>query len=625
MNTPIKILEQFWGHTSFRNPQEEIINSVLEKKDTIALLPTGGGKSICFQIPSLVLDGICIVISPLLALIQDQVASLQEKGIKATTIVSGSNQDEIITLFDNLKFGNYKFLYLSPERLQSKFIQDKIKELPVNIIAIDEAHCISEWGHDFRPSYRNIEILKEIHPDATTICLTASATKKVLLDIEKNLTLEKPVIFKKSFNRENLAYQVFKVEDKLGRLLQILTKTKTSSIIYVNSRKKSEEISRYINSNNFKSTFYHGGLSSIQKKEAFTNWRNNDVNIIVSTNAFGMGIDKSDVGVVIHFDLPNSIENYLQEAGRAGRNGKKSFAVTLQNEHDILLLQNQTKNAIPTIKEIKEVFNKLFQHFQISLGEIIERPLEFNFLSFCKKYNFTTSKTATIITILRNNGIISITNNFNKKSVVKIIASNSEVLKITNKKNIINLLLRTYGGLFEQYVKIDEFYLAKKNNTSSSIIINQLQQLNDQGFLVYNKATNNSEITFLLPREDDKTINRISKEIEQFLLQKKQKTADFINFIRTDTICRSVQILHYFDEKNTLNCEICDVCLSNKKSTHKNISSQIIKLLKEKNNLSSSEICSHLHINEQEILIHLRTLLSEEEININQQNKYQIV
>ena len=302
MISALEILKEYWNHNAFREPQDQIINAVTENNNVIALLPTGGGKSICFQIPAMLKDGICIVISPLIALMQDQVDNLNNKGIKATTIPSGTSQDDLIVLFDNIRFGNYKFLYLSPERLQSTFIQEKIKQLNVNLIAVDEAHCISEWGHDFRPSYRNIKILKELKPAAPIIALTATATKEVIDDISKSLEIKNATIFKKSFYRDNLAYQVFSLEDKLGRLLQICTKTKAPIIIYVSSRNKTKEIATFLNANKFKASFYHGGLSAVNKKEAFDNWISEKTPIIVATNAFGMGIDKDNVKVVIHLD-----------------------------------------------------------------------------------------------------------------------------------------------------------------------------------------------------------------------------------------------------------------------------------------------------------------------------------
>lgn len=627
IKSPKEILTHYWGYTSFRTLQETIVTTVLEHKDAIALLPTGGGKSICFQLPALIKNGICLVISPLIALMQDQVESLAKRNIKATYIPSGVSQDDLIALFDNLKFGSYKFLYLSPERLQSRFIQEKIKELNVNLIAIDEAHCISEWGHDFRPSYRNISILKELKPAANLIALTATANTKVIDDIANNLSLTSPKIFKKSFYKENLAYQVFKIEDKLGRLLQIFTKTKSPAIVYVNSRKRTLEISNFLNANGFKSGCYHGGLSSSEKQIAYHNWMTEVTPIIVATNAFGMGIDKDNVKLVIHYNLPSSLENYVQEAGRAGRNYKKSFAVLLYNNQDIALLELQLKKSTPSIQEIKEVLRKLYQHFRISFGELPLETFGFNYLEFCKKYDFATLKVDTILKILSNNSIIEINQNFNKKSTLQFMISSKQVqlyAKNTSNNTLINIVLRTYGGIFEKETNIDEYTIAKKASITANQVIAQLNKLHEDKIVTYKGVTSHASLTFLTPREDDKTINRCAKEIKLFLKQKKQKTVDFINFTQNNTMCRSIQILHYFDEDSSQQCGICDVCLQNKQRIYKNISNEILDLLKQEKRLSSQEIRALLSVDEKDILIHLRSLLSIQKIKINSNNKYQL-
>ncbi|KGL62998.1 ATP-dependent DNA helicase RecQ [Polaribacter sp. Hel1_85] len=628
MILPKEILKKYWGFSEFRPLQEEIITAALEQKDVIALLPTGGGKSICFQIPAIAKEGICLVISPLIALMQDQVESLTQKGIKAISIKSGSTQDEIITLFDNIKFGGTKFLYISPERLQSFFIQQKIKELNINLIAIDEAHCISEWGHDFRPSYRNIKVLRELKPDVNFIALTATANEKVLKDISINLDLKKPQLFKKSFYRENLAYQIFTIEDKLQRLLQIFTKTKVPAIIYVNSRKKTEQIAAFLNANNFKSSFYHGGLSSVEKNIAFENWMTEKTPIIVATNAFGMGIDKANVGLVIHLDIPSSIENYVQETGRAGRNNKKSFAVLLYNKSDALLFKDRLERTLLTIKEIKEIHKKLYQFFQISLGELIEEPFPFNLLEFCKKYNFSVLKVDTALKILSNNGIIEISSHYNKKSTLQFIVNSKTVLNYLDNNPIIkkftNSILRTYAGLFEQEVNIDEFFIAKKAAITTNLVVSNFERLQKDNIIEYKAVKNEADLTFLLPREDDYTINRFSREMKQFISQKKQKSDDLIQFINNDTICRSIQVLSYFDEIKTEKCGICDVCISENRKSTANLASEIIELLKNKQPLSSSEISESLVANEKDILIHLRQLLTDDKIKINHQNKYQL-
>ena len=623
----LKILQHYWGHSSFREPQQEIITSVIEGKNAIALLPTGGGKSICFQIPALVNDGVCIVISPLIALMQDQVDSLVNKGIKATVIPSGSSQDDIITLFDNIKFGKTKFLYVSPERLQSRFIQEKIKQLDVNLIAIDEAHCISEWGHDFRPSYQNISILKELHPDTNIIALTATAAKKVINDIIVSLDLDEPKVFKKSFYRENLAYRIFKTDDKLRKLKQIFTKTKAPAIVYVNSRVKTKDISAYLNANGFKSSFYHGGLSSLEKQISFDNWMTEKTPIIVATNAFGMGIDKPNVRVVIHINLPASIENYIQEAGRGGRNGNKAFSVVLTNENDIKLSKELLEKSLPAIDDIKLVHRKLYQHFQIAKGELIETAFDFNFLEFCNKYKLVANRTYNALQILNSNGIIELNNNFQQKSTIQFIVSSKQVLLYSQQnpssKNFIQTLLRLYGGVFESPVKIDEFFIAKKAGVTSWHVIKELERMLEKGLLEYTKATNNSELFFLHPREDDKTINNVSRNISLYLDQKKQKNKDLISFIKNDEVCRSIQLLNYFNEGITETCGICDVCLQQKQTSNiKPIN--IIQLLKSNEALTVYEICTQLNEKEANILILLRELLSEEKISVTN-NKYFLI
>ena len=519
MILPKDILKRYWGHSSFRNLQEEIINAVISKNDVFALLPTGAGKSLCYQIPALAKEGVCLVISPLISLMKDQIAQLEKKGIKALTIESKSSVDEIVTLFDNLKFGNYKLLYLSPERLNSEFILNKLKQIQVNLIAVDEAHCISEWGHDFRPSYRLIHKVREIHPDVNIIALTATATKKVTKDIIENLNLKQTAIFKKSFFRENLAYQVIQNENKIGKLEKIFKKNPYPTIIYVGSRRKTEDISNLINSKGYPSTFYHGGMTSKSKSEAFNSWMKEEKLIMVATNAFGMGIDKSNVKIVVHLDLPASIENYVQEAGRAGRSGEKSFSVILQNDNDINAFKKNKLEGYPTLKEIKIVHQKLYQYFQIAKGELRDDSLDFNFLKFCETYNFSHKKTANIFRILVNNSIIEINSKYSKKSTIifKIpgnhLAKQHYNSKLT--KKLIDLILRSHGGVFQKEIRINEFNIAKSLQINSLTVRNELNSLDQLDIIDYKEANSNEELTFLIPREDDRTINRLSTPIEK--------------------------------------------------------------------------------------------------------------
>lgn len=621
---PEDILLKYWGYTSFRSKQLDIINSLLSGNDTVALLPTGGGKSICFQVPALIMKGVCVVISPLVALIEDQVKQLNDRNIKALYIPSGTPQNEIITLFDNVKYSSCKFLYLSPERVQSKFIQQKLKELDISFFVIDEAHCISEWGHDFRPSYTQLDILKEINPK-NIIALTATATNKVLQDICNNLNLEKPQLFKKTFSRDNLAYQVFYTDDKLYKLRLIFKKNHAPAIVYVNTRAKTKEISNYLNANGFKSGFYHGGLSTIEKKQAYNNWMDETNPVMVATNAFGMGIDKSNVKIVVHYNIPNSIENYTQEAGRAGRNGQKSFAVTLTNKGDIQLAEDMHKRNQPTLEEIKFIHQKLYQHFQIAKGEFIESGFSFDLLEFCHKYNVKANKTFDVLQLLSNYGIIELNNQSLQKSTIQFIASHSEIINYKrNHKSqtlFIDTLLRIYEGVFEKSAKINEFNIAKKLNITSQKVIYYLEKLDELEIIKYAKFSKNSELFFLQPREDDITIHRISKSIKSYLKYKNEKFYSLLQFLKNDTVCRSVQLLEYFDQKDAKKCGICDVCLQNKYSKV-NIADYIIKLLQQHKELSSREICEQIPYEEKDILIHLRKLLSEEEILMTNYNTY---
>ena len=629
MTSPAQILQKYWGYSSFRDSQEDIIEAVLNKRDVVTILPTGGGKSLCYQVPGLILEGVCLVISPLISLMNDQTEQLRNNGIKALTIKSKATTDEIVSLFDNLKFGKYKFLYLSPERLQSDLVIQKIKEININLIAVDEAHCISEWGHDFRPSYRLIYKVRDVFPTINIIALTATATKKVVDDIIENLNLSKTSIFKKSFYRNNLAYQIIKNENKLGKLEQIFKKNPFPTIIYVNSRKKTEDISNFINAKGYLSTFYHGGMTNESKTIAFNSWMNEDRLIMVATNAFGMGIDKPNVKVVIHLDLPASIENYVQEAGRAGRNGEKSFSVVLQNENDINFFKKNTLETIPTINEIKNVHRKLYQYFQIALGELPEVSFDFNFLKFCQTYKLSQKKTATIFQILKKNSIIEINSKFSQKSTVIFIISSKQLIRQTfnNKltRKLIDFILRSHGGIFQKEVKINEFDIAKRMQINSLTVKELLNKLDHLNIIDYKEASSNEDFTFLTPREDDKTINRISKSIEKYLNQQQKKSKELIYFIKNNTTCRYIQLSHYFNEKKVSKCTLCDVCISDKKNSSNRIEKDIKELFKNRKEISQDEIIFSLEHDEKAILIHLRNLLSKDKIGLTANNKFFIL
>jgi ATP-dependent DNA helicase RecQ len=629
MSTPIEILEKYWKYQSFRAPQEQIIQHVLERKNTVVLLPTSGGKSICYQIPALILEGVCIVVSPLIALIKDQVNSLKEKKIKAIALTSQLSQDEIVIAFDNLQFGGIKFLYVSPEKLQSKFIQEKIKQLNVSLIAIDEAHCISEWGHDFRPSYLQLIKLKELQPNAHIIALTATATQKVLEDIQTNLNIENATVFKKSFQRENISYHVIQTEDIYGKLHQLLKKLKESVIVYTNNRKETKEVANFLNLHELKSSYYHGGLSNEEKNEAFNNWMLDKTPIIVATNAFGMGIDKPNVRAVIHINTPNSLENFIQEAGRAGRDGNDSFSILLTNNASLFETKTKFNATIANIAFIKTIYSHLNQFYAISFGEQPPEPVNFSIQEFCSKYQLNVLQAYNALKILERENIILLDENYNRKSTLRFIVSNKQLFDFIennpSKEALIQLILRSYGGVFEHFTVINEYMLSKKLNTSKKEIINHLKELNDIGIINYAYADTTSKLLFLVIREDDYTINTISKSILQQNNLKVEKLKAVIDFIENKKMCRNITLLAYFNEKNIAPCEKCDVCLANKpiKTSIKEVANSILKSLQNKP-MSSQELVDELNFSEKEILNSLRLLLEENKITITSQNKFKL-
>ena len=461
----------------------------MDGEDTFALMPTGGGKSICFQVPAMMKEGICLVISPLVALMKDQVANLQKRNIKAIALTGGIKSDEMIDLLDNCQFGNYKFLYFSPERLQSDWILERIKNLPINLIAIDEAHCVSQWGHDFRPAYLKISALKKHFPKVPFLALTATATPKVKESIINELGLQNPKIFEKSFARENIAYMVFEVEDKLFRIEQILKKNPQPSIIYVRNRKSCLDISSQLQSLGFKATYYHGGFTSKEKDKNMQLWMNEEAQVIVATNAFGMGIDKANVKTVIHIQLPENLENYYQEAGRAGRNGEKAFAVLLTSPSDILQTENQFINILPDKKFLNQMYVKLCNYFQIAYGEGINEQFSFNLNHFCLKYEFPTLKTYNAMQFLDRQGIISLSQEFSEKISIQFLIPSKEVIRYMslnpNDEEIILAILRTYPGIYEMQTAFNLQLIAKKSNHTEAEIQAVLEKLKEKEIIEY--------------------------------------------------------------------------------------------------------------------------------------------
>ncbi len=585
MQEAVAILRKYWKHDKFRSLQNEIINSVLSGQDTFALMPTGGGKSVCFQIPAMMNEGICLVISPLVALMKDQVANLQKRDIKAIALTGGIRSEEMIDLLDNCQFGNYKFLYLSPERLQSDWILERIKNLPINLITIDEAHCVSQWGHDFRPAYLKISSLKKHFPKIPFLALTATATPKVKEDIINELGLHDPQIFEKSFARENIAYMVFEVEDKLFRIEQILKKNPQPSIIYVRNRKSCLDVSAQLQSLGFKATYYHGGLSSKEKDKNMQLWMNEEVQVIVATNAFGMGIDKANVKTVIHIQLPENLENYYQEAGRAGRNGEKAFAVLLTSPSDIIQTESQFINILPDKKFLNQMYVKLCNYFQIAYGEGINEQFTFNLNHFCLKYGFPILKTYNAMQFLDRQGIITLSQEFSEKITMQFLIPSKEVIRYMslnpNDEEIILAILRTYPGIYEMQTAFNLELIAKKSNHAAAEIQAVLKKLKEKDIIEYHSKNNDATLIFNEVREDERTISRVSKYLENQNQLKKEQLKAVVDYINEKKVCKSKLILNYFGEKANTDCGICSYCITKKqrKPDVISLSKEIITLL----------------------------------------------
>ena len=627
----VDVLIKYWGHTSFRLKQEEIINSVIAKKDTLALLPTGGGKSICYQVPALLNEGICIVISPLIALMNDQVRFLKSKGIKSVAITSNMHFTEIDTALTNCIYGGVKFLYLSPEKLQNELVQTRIKEMNVNLITVDEAHCISEWGHNFRPAFRHIDEIREIIPNIPVLALTATATSSVIHDIQESLNFKEKNLIQSSFSRGNLSYVVDNVEDKKSRLIKLLNKIKSSVIIYVGSRKAAKEITHFLVENKFSANFYHGGLSAKIRDDRQESWTKNQTRIMVATNAFGMGIDKADVKLVVHLELPSTIEAYFQEAGRAGRNGETAYAFLLANSNDIRKQEELLSLRYPSIKDIKMCYQDIANYLQIAEGVLPIEPIPFNILKFSERYKSTYLKTFNILKYLEKEELFKISDTLHTPSKLIMNVNNSELYKfqISNKyyDKFIKLLLRSYGNLFNNYVFINELQLAERYNSDVTEVKRLLIKLQQLEIVKYQEQNSNPQLTFIKARKDVEALQLNEVKWEKRKEYEKNKLNRISDYISTNKTCRSKMLLHYFGEENSEKCGVCDVCVLEKRKNIKDkeflrISNKIKEYLQEKEH-SLEEICTLLpNTNEQEIINILNFLFDNDKVG-KYGNKYQ--
>lgn len=564
MNIYQQILTKYWGYPNFRTLQDDIIKSVGNGNDTLGLMTTGGGKSITFQVPALAKDGLCLVITPLIALMKDQVANLVKRGIKAIMVYSGMTKNEIDVALENCIYGDYKFLYLSPERIGSELFKIRVQKMNVNMVAIDEAHCISQWGYDFRPSYLKIAELRDLLPDVPFLALTATATPEVVEDIQEKLLFRKKNVLKTSYERKNLVYIVREVEDKQKYLLKIIGNVKGSGIVYVRTRKKSKEIKDFLKNNQISAEHYHAGLSNKIRTQKQTDWTRSKFRVMVATNAFGMGIDKADVRFVVHFDLPDSLEAYFQEAGRAGRDGERAYAVLLFNSADEKKLDQQVKSNFPEISQIKRVYEALGNYFQIPVGSGKNGVFDFNIADFSSKYKFNLVNAYNSLKFLGREGYLELTEEINNPSKVHFLIDRDDLYKfqVANVKfdGFIKLLLRSYTGIFTEYVSINERSLAQNANVHIDIVYQYLSKLNNMKIIRYIPQKKTPLIIFTEERLDQKSLfiskENYKKRKERFV----SRIESVIDYASNQDLCRSQVLLSYFGEKDSNPCGKCDVC-----------------------------------------------------------------
>ena len=618
-----QILREYWGYDNFRGIQEEIIQSICSGKDTLGLMPTGGGKSITFQVPALALDGVCIVITPLIALMKDQVDHLKAKGISAAAIYSGMTRNEILKTLENAVFGAIKLLYVSPERIGSPLFQKKVSHMRVRFITVDEAHCISQWGYDFRPAYLQIINLRKIKPEVPILALTATATLKVIDDIQQCLAFHEKNVFRMSFERKNLAYVVRIAADKEAELVHILHAVPGCAIVYVRSRKKTKEIAQLLQDNNITATSYHAGLEHVTKTIRQEEWMSNKVRVMVATNAFGMGIDKPDVRLVIHIDGPDSIEAYFQEAGRAGRDGKKAYAVLLYNSVDARKLQKRIDDNFPQKDYIRKVYDSLAYYFQIGIDSGAGYTFNFDINKFCKIYQLSITYTLSSLHILSQLGYIVYEDDPSSAARIQFLLSRNQLYyldHLTPKEDAtIEAILRLYGGLFNDYVYIDEQLISQHAGLSPQEVYLILKGLTEQRIVHFIPQRKMPFIHYLRNRIDGFRLNITSEVYEDRKLEYEKRIQAFINYAENSHICRSRQLLEYFGETVQKDCNQCDVCLGEKQHISDKIvacQTAIIQLLRDGKPHCTAEMHA-LPFAQKDIEKAMEQLLNEEHIDFD--------
>jgi len=624
-----KVLVKYWGYSHFRPLQDEIINSVLDGKDTLALMTTGGGKSICYQVPALVKEGICIVISPLIALMNDQVEFLTRKGVRAAMVHSSLTSHEIDIILDNCIHGNIKLLYLSPERLDTGLFIARVQQMNVNLIAVDEAHCISQWGYDFRPSYMKIVELRKLLPGVPVLAVTASATPEVAIDIQEKLGFKKENLLRISFERKNLSYVVLKEEAKTTRLLKIIKNVKGSGIIYVKSRRKAEEVSNILKQQSMTADYYHAGLSFEERSKRQELWLKDKTRVIVCTNAFGMGINKANVRFVVHLDLPGSLEAYFQEAGRAGRDEKRAYAVLLYNDADRLGLERSMSHSFPEIDDIKKVYSALCSFYSMIAGGGKGSTFDFPLDEFCTRYSLEPGLVLSSIKFLEKENYLALTEAFHRPSRIHILIKQKDLYRYQVEAPaydaFIKLLLRSYEGLFESYVNVREYDLAKRSTLTIQEVEDLLQRLDKKRVISYIPQSDKPQLVYV---DDCHQISNlhISKQHYHELKERALKRMEWvIHYAASTHKCRSEMLLHYFGETETTRCGICDVCLERNKLElsdleFHNISEQL-KASLHKEPLSLSDLIHKVtQAREDKVLKAVQWLIDNGKLSYNEDN-----
>lgn len=579
--------------------QEDIINSALAGKDTLALMPTGGGKSICFQVPAMARDGVCLVVSPLIALMKDQVQNLNNKGIKALAVYSGMTYSQIDATLDNAIYGDYKFLYVSPERLHTHMFRERVRKMDISFLVVDEAHCISQWGYDFRPAYLEIKGIQELIGDVPVIALTATATKSVAEDIMEKLSFRERNVISSGFERENLSYVVRNVEDKFGNILKVCNGVPGTGIVYVRERKRCEEISSFLRQNGIKSDFYHAGLSKELRSAKQDAWINDDIRVIVATNAFGMGIDKPDVRFVVHYDLPDSLEAYFQEAGRAGRDGKRSYATMLWNSSDISRLRQIHTVSFPDIQYMKDVYQKVFIYLNIPYEEGKDCVSKFNLVEFSKRFSLNSVSAYYAIKYLEQEGYWELTDELDNPSRIMFVVGRDELYKVQidnpELDKFIKSVLRIYTALFSRLTPIDEEYIARVTMDSVMGVKEKLKQLSQLKIIKYIPKVRTPLIIMNTERLVESNLYISQKRYEERKGMFQKRIESIISFVKNDDVCRSRQLIEYFGQEATKDCGVCDVCIKQRNSSNsgtrkKEIEKHIFSILEERGNTTIKEI-----------------------------------